>query len=123
MATKSDLAITRKLAHLDEQVADLARNEQVVVRVGGVTRATLGDEIVFQQFRRGILAWAATKTTAEIIARRTAVATAAGADVVAVKYGNVKGLPDATVHQIVEMELLDIALGDHPAQQRRGRAT
>ena len=116
-------AIARKLAHLDAQIADLQRNEVVVVRVGGRTRATLGDEVAFQQWRRSVLVWASTRTDAEICARRTALETAAGADVAAATYGDVQGLPDVTVRQICEMELLDIALGDHPAQQRRGRAT
>ena len=115
-------AITRKLAHLDAQIADLQRNEVIVVRVGGVTRATLGDEIAFQQWRRSVLVWAATRTDAQIRARRTALATAAGADVVAAKYGTVQDLPDATVRQICEMELLDIALDEHPAQRRRREA-
>ena len=116
---KSDAAIARKLAHIDEQIADLGRNEVVAVRVGDVTRHTLGEEIAFHQWRRSVLVQASGETTNQIAARRTVLESAAGPDVKAAKYGNARGLPDSSVNQVVEMELLDIALDEHPSQARR----
>jgi hypothetical protein len=117
MKRKDRLAV--KIRQVQAQIRALRGNERVVTRLGGTTSASLGDEIVFQRQRLAVLRWALTATEVQIRARRAARAVDVGGDGVAAKYSVLRGLPDATMAKIAEMELLDIAVGEHPRLLRR----
>ena len=119
MAKRSD-RIAAKVAHIEAQIAELQRNERLVRRLGGETRTNLDDEIAFQQARIDMLVWAEAATEAAIRARRTAIEAEVGPDGVDAKYGNTRGLPDDVLLKVVEMELMDIAVGEHPRQLPHG---
>ena len=108
---KHEARLSAKRAHVAGQLAALKRNEQIVIRIGGIDRMGLNDEIAFQWARADVLDWCAAHTAAEIVSRRAAVHVTLGPDGVAAKGGSMQGLPMTTVALIAEAELLDLALG------------
>lgn len=113
---KLDL-ICKKKNHIASMIADMKRGEKVVARVGGKTISNKGDEIAFQQRRLAELEWAETpgRTDTQIRARIAAYEAELPADALACKYGYVAALPMGHVEKIAAIELLELALGTHPA--------
>lgn len=112
MRRKDRLAV--KIRQIVGDIRMLRRNARIVERLGGSTAANFDDEIRFQRRRLVVLRWALEATELQIRARRAAVATEVGPDGVAAKYTIGRGLPDTLVAKVAEMELLDIAVGEHP---------
>lgn len=118
MRRKDRLAV--KIRQVVRDIRMLRRNARLVERLGGTTASNLDDEIRFQRRRLAVLRWALEATELQIRARRATLATDVGPDGVAAKYTIGRGLPDALVAKIAEMELLDIAVGEHPRLLKAG---
>ncbi len=104
-----------KAADIDRQIEAVQRNERIVRKVGSTVAHSLEEELVFQRKRRAVLAWASTATPAQIQARIDALEAELG-EAAGAKYGLMRGLPQAQVEAIAEVELLELATRQHPAQ-------
>lgn len=100
-----------KAAQIRLMIADLENNQKVLVAFGHAEDAS---DLDFQRKRLAVLEWAETHTEKEIEARIDGVSVSLGIAVFS-KYGSVKGLPAIVAEKICEVELLELALGTHPA--------
>lgn len=111
MSKKRPGVIAAKRANIHAQIDALKRNEKIAIRVGGIDRVTMGDELAFQEWRAKIAAWAETATAAQIAARMAEIDTALGVDGRSARtVGIMTGLPDETVRLVCEWELLALAI-------------
>jgi len=108
---KNAAILAAKGAHIAAQIAALERNERIAIRVGGIDRTTMGDEIAFQQWRASVVDWASGATAPDIVARLAAIDAALGEDGQAARTSGVMtGLPADIVRLICEWELLALAV-------------
>jgi hypothetical protein len=111
-ATKRPAVIAAKRANIGAQIDALRRNERIAIRVGGIDRVTMGDEIAFQEWRASVAEWAEAADLKAITARMAEIDQALGVDGQAARTaGIMTGLPAETVRLICEWELLALAVG------------
>lgn len=109
--TKQAVVIASKRSNIQAQIDALKRNERIAIRVGGIDRRSMGDEVSFQEWRASIAEWAEGAKAADIDARMTAIDAELGAEGRAARTaGIMTGLPDVTVRLICEWELLALAV-------------
>jgi len=113
MPTKAERLAMRRRA-VETMVNDLERGKKVHARVGGHLVETLGQEIAMQRAKLDDLEWAEGRTNAEIQARIDEIAATLSPEVLACKYGNVRGLTLEEVKAISRIENLEVVLGTHP---------
>lgn len=108
--------IADKMAHIAAQIADFRLGEKAVARVGGgpdlVTHSTL---IAWHAGRLALLEWADKASDAEIEARIAELEASVTAEELACKYGNMQSFGEAAYRSICSIEILELALGTHPA--------
>lgn len=108
--------IASKRAHIAQQVSDLERNEVAVLRVGGgPDKVTHSTQIGWHRGRLALLDWAANANDSAIAARIAQLEASVTAEELACKYGNMQGFSEAAYETLCSIELLELALGTHPA--------
>lgn len=113
---KRDDLINAKLGQVESMADDLKNRDKVLVSFG---QAPLSEKTAFQEARVDVLKWCQKASEEAIAARLDTITRRLGIGIFA-KYGSVRGLPDSVVKDVCEAELLELALGTHPALHPNG---
>jgi hypothetical protein len=115
---KNDTAITSKIVQLRDDIAAIEAGERIVIRIGGLTSITENREKTFQQRRLGWLEWAQVSAEDAIRDRMQTLWNAMDNDErIIMASGHIRFVPQEIIDRIAEYSLLQLALGEHPAQQ------
>lgn len=112
--------IQEKADHIRGMITALIARRNAEIPIGGRPPEFYGvrEEINLQRRRLSRIRWAAQASETAIRAKIAALETRLGAKVSA-KYGDASHLTAAEFVMITDIELLELALGEHPGQHGR----